>query len=114
MKRIEAGGTWALMCPSECPGLADCHGEEFERLYEKYEAEGKYRKVIDAQKLWFAILESQTETGGPFMLYKVRAVSHLPSGDHTDVGVPLGRCQRQVKPEEPWHHQVVEPLHRDH
>ncbi len=55
------------MCPSECPGLADVYGDEFEALYEKYEAEGRGRKTIKAQKLWYGILEAQTETGGPFM-----------------------------------------------
>ncbi|ORY35557.1 ribonucleoside-diphosphate reductase large chain [Naematelia encephala] len=70
MKRVESDGDWTLMCPAECPGLSDCHGEEFERLYESYEKAGKGRKTIKAQKLWFAILEAQTETGNPFMLYK--------------------------------------------
>ncbi|TXT08610.1 hypothetical protein VHUM_02738 [Vanrija humicola] len=70
MKRVEQDGEWTLMCPAECPGLADVHSEKFEELYEKYEREGKGRKTIKAQKLWFAILEAQTETGGPFMLYK--------------------------------------------
>jgi ribonucleoside-diphosphate reductase alpha chain len=70
MKRIEADGNWTLMCPNECPGLADVHSAEFEKLYLKYEKEGKGRKTIKAQELWFAILESQTETGTPYMLYK--------------------------------------------
>lgn len=70
MKRVEKNGDWTLMCPNECPGLADCYGEEFEALYEKYEAEGRGRKTMKAQKLWYAILEAQTETGNPFMLYK--------------------------------------------
>ncbi|KAK4226471.1 ribonucleoside-diphosphate reductase large chain [Podospora fimiseda] len=70
MKRVEKNGEWTLMCPNECPGLADCYGEEFEALYEKYEKDGKGRKTIKAQKLWYAILEAQTETGNPFMLYK--------------------------------------------
>merc|ERR1719379_1714787 len=70
MKRVEANGKWSLMCPNECPGLHDTWGDEFEALYEKYEAEGKARTTIDAQKLWFAIIESQTETGTPYMLYK--------------------------------------------
>ncbi|KFH44823.1 Ribonucleoside-diphosphate reductase large chain-like protein [Hapsidospora chrysogenum ATCC 11550] len=69
MKRVEKNGDWTLMCPSECPGLADCYGEEFEALYEKYEKEGR-GKTIRAQKLWYSILEAQTETGNPFMLYK--------------------------------------------
>ena len=70
MKRVEANETWSLFCPSEAPGLADCWGEEFERLYEKYEQEGRARKVVKAQDLWFEILESQIETGTPYILYK--------------------------------------------
>ncbi|KAH7157006.1 ribonucleotide reductase [Dactylonectria macrodidyma] len=70
MKRVEKNGDWTLMCPNECPGLADCYGEEFEALYESYEKAGKGRKTMKAQKLWYAILEAQTETGNPFMLYK--------------------------------------------
>ncbi|PWN49742.1 putative RNR1-ribonucleoside-diphosphate reductase large subunit [Violaceomyces palustris] len=70
MKRVEQNGDWSLMCPNECPGLADCYGEEFEQLYEKYESEGRVKRTIKAQKLWYAILEAQTETGNPFMLYK--------------------------------------------
>ena len=70
MKRVEKNGEWTLMCPNECPGLADCYGEEFEALYEKYEREGKGKRTIKAQKLWYSILEAQTETGNPFMLYK--------------------------------------------
>ncbi|KAH8098154.1 ribonucleoside-diphosphate reductase [Aureococcus anophagefferens] len=70
MKRVEANGFWSLMCPNECPGLADCHGAEFGALYERYEAEGRARKAIPAQQLWFAILDSQVETGTPYMLYK--------------------------------------------
>ena len=70
MKRIEADGNWTLFCPNECPGLYDTYGEEFEKLYTKYEKEGKGRKTIKAQELWFAVLESQTETGTPYMLYK--------------------------------------------
>ncbi|SDY17991.1 ribonucleoside-diphosphate reductase subunit alpha [Hymenobacter psychrophilus] len=70
MKRVEANGDWTLMCPHECPGLDTSHGAEFEKLYLKYEREGKGRKTIKAQELWFAILESQTETGTPYMLFK--------------------------------------------
>ncbi|MDC1211965.1 ribonucleoside-diphosphate reductase subunit alpha [bacterium] len=75
MKRVEEGGDWSLMCPDECPGLADCYGEEFEKLYTKYEKEGKVKKTIKAQELWFKILESQIETGTPYMLYKDAANS---------------------------------------
>ena len=70
MKRVEENGDWTLMCPNECPGLTDSWGEEFEALYTKYESEGKGRKTIKAQDLWFKILESQVETGTPYMLYK--------------------------------------------
>jgi ribonucleoside-diphosphate reductase alpha chain len=58
------------MCPHECPGLSDTHGKKFEKLYKKYESEGKGRKTIKAQELWFKVLESQIETGTPYMLYK--------------------------------------------
>lgn len=70
MKRIENNEMWSLFCPNEAPGLADCYGDEFERLYEKYEKEGKFRKQVKAQDLWFEILEAQIETGTPYMLYK--------------------------------------------
>lgn len=70
MKRVEANETWSLFCPNEAPGLSECWGEDFEKLYTQYEAEGKARKTIQAQELWFAILESQIETGTPYMLYK--------------------------------------------
>lgn len=70
MKRVEDNGTWTLMCPNECPGLSDTYGKAFEELYTKYEREGKGRKTIKAQDLWFKILESQIETGTPYMLYK--------------------------------------------
>ena len=75
MKRVEADAEWSLFCPHEAPGLADCFGDEFERLYTRYEQEGRARKVIKAQELWFEILESQTETGTPYMLYKDAANS---------------------------------------
>jgi len=70
MKRVEANGEWSLFCPNEAPGLHEVHSEEFEALYEKYEKEGSARKAVPAQKLWYAILEAQIETGGPFMVYK--------------------------------------------
>jgi ribonucleoside-diphosphate reductase alpha subunit len=70
MKRVEQNDEWSLFCPNEAPGLSDCHGEEFEKLYEKYEREGRAREVVKAQELWFEILESQIETGTPYMLYK--------------------------------------------
>ncbi len=70
MKRVESNEMWSLFCPNEAPGMADCYGDEFERLYEKYEKEGRARKQIKAQDLWFEILESQIETGTPYILYK--------------------------------------------
>lgn len=70
MKRVQEDGTWTLMCPNECPHLYDTYGDEFEKLYEGYEAVGKGRKTIKARELWEKILESQIETGTPYMLYK--------------------------------------------
>ncbi|WP_047548559.1 ribonucleoside-diphosphate reductase subunit alpha [Psychroserpens sp. Hel_I_66] len=70
MKRVQENAEWTLMCPNECPGLCDVHSEEFEALYTKYETEGKGRKSIKARELWEKILESQIETGTPYMLYK--------------------------------------------
>jgi ribonucleoside-diphosphate reductase alpha subunit len=70
MKRVKENGDWTLMCPHECPGLSDTHSAEFEKLYTGYEAAGKGRKTVKAQDLWFKILESQIETGTPYMLYK--------------------------------------------
>jgi ribonucleoside-diphosphate reductase alpha subunit len=75
MKRVEDNGDWTLMCPHECPGLSDTYGAEFEALYTKYEQEGKGRKTVKAQDLWFKVLESQIETGTPYMLYKDAANS---------------------------------------
>ncbi len=70
MKRVEEDGMWSLFCPHEAPGLADCYGAEFEKLYKSYEEKGLAKKVIRAQDLWFSVLESQIETGSPYMLYK--------------------------------------------
>ncbi len=70
MKRVEANENWTLMCPNECPNLFSSHSEEFEALYLKYESEGKGRKTVKARELWEKILESQIETGTPYMLYK--------------------------------------------
>lgn len=75
MKRVEENGDWTLMCPHECPGLSETYGAEFEALYTQYESEGKGRKTIKAQDLWFKVLESQIETGTPYMLYKDAANS---------------------------------------
>jgi len=71
MERVkEKNGKWSLFCPHECPGLSDVYGEHFKNLYEKYEEEGKARKIINARDLWFAILDAQMETGTPYLLYK--------------------------------------------
>ncbi len=70
MKRVEANADWSLFCPNETPGLADCWGEAFEKLYTQYEKEGRARKTIKARDLWAAIIDSQIETGNPYMLYK--------------------------------------------
>lgn len=70
MKRVKENGQWSLFCPNECPGLYDSYGDEFEALYHKYESEGKAKESLKAQDLWFSILESQIETGTPYILYK--------------------------------------------
>jgi len=70
MKRVEQDGQWTLMCPNECPNLYDTYGEEFDELYTKYEQTGKGRKTIKARELWEKVLESQVETGTPYILYK--------------------------------------------
>lgn len=70
MRRIEENGSWSLFCPNEAPGLDNCWGEAFEELYQRYENEGRARKTVKAQELWFKILESQIETGNPYLVYK--------------------------------------------
>lgn len=70
MKRVKEGKNWTLMCPNECPGLADCWGDKFEELYESYESKGRGRKTVKASELWNKIIESQIETGTPYMVYK--------------------------------------------
>ena len=75
-----------MFCPNEAPGLHEVWGDEFEELYERYEREVRARKTIEAQKLWYAILEAQIETGGPFMLYKYAANSECSSiSDQRDI-----------------------------
>jgi len=70
MERVDLDEDWALMCPNECDGLNETYGEEFRELYMKYESEGRYKKVVKARDVWNKILESQIETGTPYMLYK--------------------------------------------
>jgi len=91
MKRVQQDGDWTLMCPDECPGLSDVYGEEFEKLYEKYEAEGKYRKKMKAQQIWLAILKSQIETGTPYLLYK-DAVNKKTNQKHSGVVKSSNLC----------------------
>jgi ribonucleoside-diphosphate reductase alpha chain len=75
MERVEANEEWSLFCPHEAPGLADCFGAEFVELYTRYEKEGRARRTIKAQELWFAVLDAQVETGTPYLLYKDAANS---------------------------------------
>uniref|UniRef100_A0A6C0E8V0 ribonucleoside-diphosphate reductase n=1 Tax=viral metagenome TaxID=1070528 RepID=A0A6C0E8V0_9ZZZZ len=70
MERVKTDGNWTLMCPDECPGLSDVYGDEFNELYKKYEESGKGRKTFKARDLWFQVLDSQMETGTPYLLYK--------------------------------------------
>ena len=71
MERVkEKSGKWSLFCPNECPGLRECYGDEFKKLYEKYEQQGKARRTVLARDLWFQILDAQMETGTPYILYK--------------------------------------------
>jgi ribonucleoside-diphosphate reductase alpha chain len=70
MERVKSNSKWSLFCPHECPGLADVYGDKFVSLYEKYESEGKSRKIVNARDLWFKILDAQMETGTPYILYK--------------------------------------------
>lgn len=70
MQRVKDGGQWTLMCPDECPGLADCYGDAFVELYTKYEQEGRGKKTMVARDLWFQVLDAQMETGTPYILYK--------------------------------------------
>lgn len=70
MRRVQEDGMWSLMCPHESPGLFECWGEEFDKLYTKYESEGRFRRQVKAQQLWFHIVDAQIETGTPYMLYK--------------------------------------------
>jgi ribonucleoside-diphosphate reductase subunit M1 len=85
MRRIENDQDWPLFCPAEAPGLNEVYGAEFEALFAKYEQEGRAKRTAKAQKLWYAILDAQIETGGPFMLYKDAA-----NGRHSIPRVHLG------------------------
>ena len=70
MERVKSDGLWTLMCPDECPGLSDVYGDEFKKIYENYEENSKTRQTMKARDLWFQILDSQMETGTPYLLYK--------------------------------------------
>lgn len=104
MRRVEADGDWTLMCPSECPGMADCYGAEFDALYEKYESQGKGRRTIKAQKLWYAILEAQVETW-VLLSVRQRSISDLPQ--RQSLHAVQGCCQSKVESEESGRDQIV-------
>tara|TARA_Y100000992_G_scaffold270179_1_gene210381 strand:- start:1178 stop:3616 length:2439 start_codon:yes stop_codon:yes gene_type:complete len=70
MEKVKSDSDWCLFCPDKCPGLSDCYGDEFKALYEKYESEERYNVKMSARKLWFAVMDSQMETGTPYLLYK--------------------------------------------
>jgi ribonucleotide reductase alpha subunit len=96
------------------PGLHDVHGAEFEALYEKYVAEGRQRRTIPTQKLWYAILEAQMETGGPFMVYKDPSNGEYYYLLWSIYSMLILVLNSQIKPTEPRHDQVVQPVHRNH
>ena len=85
MERVLADQTWSLMCPDACPGLSDVYGAEFQRLYEEYEEKGMYIKRLPAKDIWFRILESQIETGTPYIGFKA-------SGDSVPIPLPRACC----------------------
>ena len=98
MKRVEANADWSLFSPDEAPNLHETYGAEFEELFERYEREGRARKTIPAQKLWYAIMEAQIETGGPFMCYKDHAngkASRRQSVDNNSIIFPLTEKSNQ-------------------
>ena len=70
MERVKINGKWTLMCPDECPGLSDVYGDDFKKLYESYESDGRGRMTVNARDLWFKMLDAQMETGTPYILYK--------------------------------------------
>lgn len=114
MERVEQAGDWPLFCPAEAPGLHEVYGDEFKALFTQYEKEGRAKKTIPAQKLWYAILEAQVETGNPFMLYKDAANSSSFSGFLVCLSLTSLTVYREVQPEQPRYDQVFEPLHGDH
>ena len=103
MKRVESDGDWSLFCPNEAPGLHEVWGDEFEELFEKYEKEGRAKKTVKAQKLWYAIIEAQVETGGPFMLYKDSANRTFLCIPPSQPGLIMYISHfRQIKPAKSW------------
>jgi ribonucleotide reductase alpha subunit len=90
---VKANEDWSLFCPNEAEGLCDTYGKEFEELYEKYERQGKARRVIPAQKLWFSILDAQIETGMPYILYKGKLLQLPHIGELPSIFIdPFFRC----------------------
>jgi hypothetical protein len=112
MERVEQNALWSLFCPHECPGLSDVYGKEFEALYEKYEQEGRFKRQVRAQELWFAILESQSETGTPYMLYKV-CICSLGCVRMFMVRGMLGRLQSKIEPEKSRDNTMQQSVYRN-
>ena len=110
MKRVEQDGDWTLFSPDEALNLHEVYGDEFEALYERYEKEGRGRKTVSAQKLWYSILDAQIETGSPFICYK-----DAVNSKHCYVYyLVLCRCLSFVKKiqlKESWDHQIFQSMH---
>lgn len=101
MRRVEQNGSWSLFCPNEAPGLFDVYGEEFDRLFEKYESQGLARKTIRAQELWMAILSSQVKSG-PCLVNYPYPLSLGVGGDWNTLHLVQRCLQFEVKPKESW------------
>lgn len=112
MRRVQENGDWPLFCPAEAPNLHEVYGDEFDELFLRYEKEGRAKKTMPAQKLWYAILEAQTETGGPFMLYKDAANRKSHSLlDTSSLMLSTFLSYRQEQPKELGNHQVLQLVH---
>ena len=125
MQRVEANADWSLFCPNEAPGLADCWGDDHAALYLRYEQEGRAKKVIKAQQLWFAIMEAQVSTVSYILLSIVTVVSPIAGslqalsvllcagGDGQSVHAVQGLVQSQVQSAESRDDQMQQLVHRD-
>ena len=123
MQRVEANADWSLFCPNEAPGLADCWGEEHAALYARYECEGRAKRTVKAQQLWFAILEAQVSCHCdrkclklPLHCVCAYTQSHCAGagGDWQPIHAFQGLMQSQVKPTKSGDNQVQQSVHRDH